>query len=49
MKLVLASNNPGKLREILAILAPRAIEVVAQPDLGIAEAPRIGQLPRDLL
>jgi len=38
MKLVLASNNPGKLREILAILAPRAIEVVAQPDLGIAEA-----------
>jgi len=38
MKLVLASNNPGKLREIRAILAPLAIEVVAQSDLGIAEA-----------
>jgi len=38
MKLVLASNNPGKLREIRAILAPLAVEVVAQSDLGIAEA-----------
>jgi len=38
MRLVLASNNPGKLREIRAILAPRAIEVVAQSELGIAEA-----------
>jgi len=38
MKLVLASNNPGKLREIRAILAPLAIEVVAQGELGIAEA-----------
>lgn len=38
MKLVLASGNPGKLREIRAILAPRALEVVAQSDLGIAEA-----------
>ena len=38
MKLVLASNNPGKLREIRAILAPFAIEVVAQSELGIPEA-----------
>jgi len=38
MRLVLASNNPGKLREIRAILAPLAIEVIAQSDLGIAEA-----------
>ena len=38
MKLVLASGNPGKLREIRAILAPRAIEVVAQSALGIDEA-----------
>lgn len=37
-KLVLASNNPGKLREIRALLAPLAIEVVAQADLRIAEA-----------
>jgi XTP/dITP diphosphohydrolase len=38
MKLVLASNNPGKLREIRAMLAPRALEVLAQGELGIAEA-----------
>jgi XTP/dITP diphosphohydrolase len=38
MKVLLASNNPGKLREIRAILAPRAIEVTAQSELGIAEA-----------
>lgn len=38
MKLVLASGNPGKLREIGAILAPLSIEVVAQSALGIAEA-----------
>jgi XTP/dITP diphosphohydrolase len=38
VKLVLASNNPGKLREIRAILAPLAVEVIAQSDLGIPEA-----------
>jgi len=37
-RLVIASNNPGKLREIGAILAPLAIEVVAQGTLGVAEA-----------
>ena len=37
MKLVLASSNPGKLREIGALLAPLAIELVPQPRLGIAE------------
>jgi XTP/dITP diphosphohydrolase len=37
MKLVLASNNPGKRREIEALLAP-GIELVAQSALGIAEA-----------
>src|SRR5258706_14080847 len=37
MKLVLASNNPGKRREIEALLAP-AIELVGQSALGIAEA-----------
>lgn len=35
MKLVLASHNPGKLREIRALLGQ---EVVAQGELGIAEA-----------
>lgn len=37
-KLVIASNNPGKLREIGAILAPLAIEVVPQGELGVGEA-----------
>ena len=35
MKLLLASHNPGKLREIRALLGQ---EVVAQAELGIAEA-----------
>jgi XTP/dITP diphosphohydrolase len=38
VKLVLASGNPGKLREIVAILAPLSIEVMAQSALGIGEA-----------
>ena len=37
MKVVLASNNPGKLREIAA-LAGGSLELVAQSALGIAEA-----------
>ena len=37
MKLVLASSNPGKLREIRAVLAPHGIDLVGQPELGISE------------
>lgn len=37
MKLVLASSNPGKLREIGALLAPVAA-VVSQEELGISDA-----------
>jgi XTP/dITP diphosphohydrolase len=37
-KLVLASGNAGKLREIQAILDPLGCEVLTQTDLGIAEA-----------
>jgi len=37
-KLVLASNNPGKLREIDVLLAPLGIVIVPQVALGIAEA-----------
>ncbi|HEU4647374.1 MAG TPA: RdgB/HAM1 family non-canonical purine NTP pyrophosphatase [Burkholderiales bacterium] len=37
MRLVLASGNPGKLREMRALLAPRGHEVIAQADLGIGE------------
>jgi XTP/dITP diphosphohydrolase len=38
VKLVLASANPGKLREIGALLAPLAIELVSQVSLRIPEA-----------
>lgn len=37
-KIVLASNNPGKLAELQAMFAPLGIELVRQSDLGIAEA-----------
>ena len=37
-QLVIASNNPGKLREFQAMLAPLGIEVLAQAQLGIEEA-----------
>ncbi|MDA1118164.1 MAG: RdgB/HAM1 family non-canonical purine NTP pyrophosphatase [Proteobacteria bacterium] len=37
-QLVLASNNPCKLREMDALLAPLAIEVIPQARLGIPEA-----------
>jgi XTP/dITP diphosphohydrolase len=37
-KLVIASNNPGKLREFQAMLAPLGIEVLTQSQLGISEA-----------
>jgi len=38
VRLVLASGNPGKLREMRALLAPLGHEVVAQAELDIAEA-----------
>ncbi len=38
MRLVLASGNPGKLDELQALLAPLAIELVAQSVLGVDEA-----------
>ncbi len=38
MKIVLASNNQGKLRELQDMLAPLGLELVRQGDLGIPEA-----------
>lgn len=38
-KLVIASGNQGKLREIQAMLAPLNIEVVPQSDFNVSEAP----------
>jgi XTP/dITP diphosphohydrolase len=37
-KLVIASGNPGKIREIERILAPLKIEVVSQSTLGVSPA-----------
>jgi XTP/dITP diphosphohydrolase len=37
-KLVLASSNPGKLRELEALLAPLGMEIVPQSGLRVAEA-----------
>lgn len=42
-RLVLASNNAGKLREFSALLADLAIEVRAQRELGIPDAVESGQ------
>jgi XTP/dITP diphosphohydrolase len=38
-KLVLASNNAGKLKEFAALLAPLGIEIVTQGSLGVPECP----------
>jgi XTP/dITP diphosphohydrolase len=37
-RLVLASSNPGKLREFRQMLSPLGIEVVPQSELGISDA-----------
>ena len=37
-KLVIASNNPGKLREFQFLLQPLGIEVLTQAQLGISDA-----------
>ena len=39
MKIVLASNNRGKLAELHALFAPPGFELIAQGELGIPEAP----------
>ena len=38
MKLVLASNNLGKLAELQALFAPLGVELLQQSDLGVYEA-----------
>ncbi|MCD0503494.1 RdgB/HAM1 family non-canonical purine NTP pyrophosphatase [Bordetella petrii] len=38
-RVVLASNNAGKLREFSALFAPLGIELVPQGELGVPEAP----------
>jgi XTP/dITP diphosphohydrolase len=41
-RVVLATGNAGKLREIAALLAPLSIEVIPQTQLGIAPAEETG-------
>jgi len=42
MKIVLASNNAGKIREFSAMLAPFEIELIPQSKLGIADIEETG-------
>jgi len=37
-RIVLASNNPGKLAELQALFAPLGVQLVAQSELGVGEA-----------
>jgi len=39
---VLASSNPGKLRELASLLAPLSLQLVAQSELGIHAAEEAG-------
>jgi XTP/dITP diphosphohydrolase len=39
MKIVLASNNKGKLAELLPLFAPLGVELITQSSLGVPEAP----------
>lgn len=39
MKIILASNNPGKLAELQAMFAPLGCTLVPQGELGVPEAP----------
>lgn len=41
-KLVLASHNPGKLREIRALVAPFGMEAISAADLGLPEPEETG-------
>ena len=42
MKIVLASNNPGKVREIGAMLADSGIEIMPQSDFAVSEVEETG-------
>ncbi|HAI45963.1 MAG TPA: non-canonical purine NTP pyrophosphatase, RdgB/HAM1 family [Stenotrophomonas sp.] len=42
MKLVLASGNAGKLKELRAMLGDLPLQIVAQGELGVADVPETG-------
>jgi XTP/dITP diphosphohydrolase len=39
MKIVLASNNKGKLAELMPMFAPLGVQLIAQSELNVPEAP----------
>ena len=41
-RLVIATHNPGKLREISALIEPLGIECVGAEELGLPEPEEIG-------
>ena len=41
-QLVIATHNPGKLREISALLAPHGIECLSAGELGLPEPAETG-------
>src|SRR5262245_7627649 len=41
-RLVIATHNPGKLREMRELLAPYGVEAVGAGELGLPERPEIG-------
>jgi XTP/dITP diphosphohydrolase len=41
-RVVLASNNAGKLRELKALLEPLRVEVITQSDLNVPDVPETG-------
>lgn len=43
MRVVLASSNAGKFRELGSLLAPLGFELIAQSSLGIVSPPETGQ------
>lgn len=46
-KLVVASHNPGKVREIAELLAPLGVETVSAADLGLGEPDETGETFRE--
>ena len=42
MRLVVASHNPGKVREILELVAPHGLSVVSAGELGLPEPEETG-------
>ncbi len=42
-RFILASGNPGKLRELRELLAPLDISLVSQEAMGVVQPPEVGQ------